>query len=334
MVLDRRAAAGDLVGELGRGEHLRRGQAVLAVDPPALAHADRRAGGDEHRALEAGDAVAQEAEVLVRLAPALQLGGGERVGIGRVDAGDPRHEAHHDALLRRAVDRALQARQAVRALVDRLADQPPQRLLGRHPRDVHAGEPEHRRERLRPPVRRVVRRAGQVADVRVPAGVDHDPRADRPDAALRRELHRVDAAVGVAPGREGEAVQQQPHAGLGGQRLPHALERLRVVGDAGARAVGVRPLEARVLRAEPGDHVVGDAGDHLVRDRARRVERVEGVEDARRRAAEEAEPVHEQRVRPGAGRGDGRGRAGRSGADHEDVDALVASAHLCNYTLI
>ena len=206
--------------------------------------------------------------------------------------------------------------------------------LGAILRHVHAGEPEHRRERLRPPVGRVVGRAGQVADVRVPAGVDHDPRADRPDAALRREPHRVDAAVGVAPGREGEAVQQQPHARLGRQRLPHALERLGVVGDAGARAVGVRPLEARVLRAEPGDHVVGDAGDDLVRDRARRVERVEGVQDARRRAAEEAEPVHEQRLRPGAGRGDGSGRAGGSGAHHQDVDALVVRAHLCNYTLI
>ena len=43
MLLDRRAAARDLIGELRRGQDLVGGQNVLADDPPALAHADRGA---------------------------------------------------------------------------------------------------------------------------------------------------------------------------------------------------------------------------------------------------------------------------------------------------
>ena len=43
VVLDRRAAQRDLVGEAAPAEDVVAGQPVVAVDPPALAHADRRA---------------------------------------------------------------------------------------------------------------------------------------------------------------------------------------------------------------------------------------------------------------------------------------------------
>src|SRR4029077_1797755 len=86
VLLDRRAAAGDLVGELRRREDLLRGQDVLADDPPALAHADRRARREKRSPLVARNALTQEAEVLVRLATALDLGSGELVGVGCIDA--------------------------------------------------------------------------------------------------------------------------------------------------------------------------------------------------------------------------------------------------------
>ena len=74
VVLDRRAAQGDLVGEPAPAEDVLAGQPVVAVDAPALPHPDRGRRGDDDRALEARDAVAQEAVVLEDLAAALDLG--------------------------------------------------------------------------------------------------------------------------------------------------------------------------------------------------------------------------------------------------------------------
>ena len=88
------------------------------------------------------------------------------------------------------------------------------------------------------------------------------------------------------------------------EHVPHALQRLRVVRDARAGAVGVRSLERQPRSAQPRDDLVRDAGDDLARRRSRRVEGVEGVEHGGRRAAEEAEAVDEQRARAAARRRD------------------------------
>ena len=125
---------------------------------------------------------------------------------------------------------------------------------------------------------------------------------------------------------ERERMQQQRHACLAGELVPHALQRLRVVRDARAGAVGVRSLERHAALGQPSDDLVRDARDDLVRRRSRRVEGVEGVEHGGRRAAEEAEAVDEQRAGAAPRRRDGRRRPGRACSDHEHVDVV---AHLC-----
>jgi hypothetical protein len=126
-------------------------------------------------------------------------------------------------------------------------------------------------------------------------------------------------------------VQQHIGPRVDDEPVPDALERLGVVGDAGARAVGVGPLEGGILVAQPRHHLVGDARDHLVGSRAGRVEGVERVQDARRDAAQEAEAIDEQGpgARPRCGdRGD---RSGGPGTDHDDV---IGRAHMCEDILI
>ena len=120
-------------------------------------------------------------------------------------------------------------------------------------------------------------------------------------------------------------MQQRPHAGLARQRLPGALEHLRVEVMPVPAPVGVRALEAGVLGLEAVDDLVGDAADDLGRPLARRVEGVEGVEHARGGAAEEAEAIDQHDVGARPSRRDRRGRARRAGADDEHVAGLTCS---------
>ena len=279
-------------------------------------------------ALVAGDVLAEEPEVLVRLAAALALGRGELVGVGRVDVPDTRHQRHHHALVRRTVHGALDPRQRVATRIPRLAHPLPELLLrhGLGALDVDVRHPEDSRETLHALARRLERRAGERADVRVAARVDDDGRPQPAHAALRGDVDTGDATA-LDRDTEREGVQERPHAGLLRQLVPDALERLGVIGNARAGAVRVRPLEGHSALDQPRDDLVRDAGDDLLGALARRVEGVERVEHRGRRPAEEAKAVDEQRPRTRP-RGRDRGRRpGRARSDDEHVVALFA--HLC-----
>ena len=330
VLLDRRSAPRDLVVELPGGEDLLGRQHVLADDAAALAHADRRARRHEHRTLVSRNALAQEAKVLARLASPLTLGRGKLVGIRRVDFSDARHQRHHHAFVRRAMHGAFDARQRVSSRVARLAHQRPQLLL-RHrlgARDVDVRDAKHRRQALHVVAGRLEGSAGKRADVRVARRVDDHPRADPPHPSLRGGLDLDDPAV-LDGGGEDERVQERRRTRVVDELVPDALQRLRVVRDAGAGAVGVRPLERHPALDQPSDDLVGDARDDLPRRGAGRIERVEGVEHRRRGAPEKPEAVDEQRGRTRACGRDRRRAPRRAGADHEDVDT---SAHLCKST--
>ena len=134
----------------------------------------------------------------------------------------------------------------------------------------------------------LVAEAGLVAEVGVAAGVDVDPAADAlrgppwwPRAAPPRGRRARWRACRKACSRTRTPASR-------GQPLPDDLEVLGVVGDAGPGAVGVGPLDDRPQLAQAGHHVVGDAPGDLERPAARGVEAVEGVQDGRARAAQEA----------------------------------------------
>jgi hypothetical protein len=327
MLFDRRAAPGDLVVEARCGQDLVRSQNVLADDPAALPHADRRARREEGRPFVARHAVPQEAEVLVRLAAAFALGRRQLVRIGRVDLPDTRHQRHHHAVVGRPVHRALDPRQLVAARVAGLAHQRPEPLLRQLLRacDVDVPDAEHGREALHVVPRRLVRGAGQRADIAIAGGIDDDARPQPAHAALRRDVDLGHSAV-VDLHAEDERVQQRSRARLEDELVPDTLQRLGVVRDAGARAVGVRALERHAAFGQTADHVVGDPGHDLPRRRAGGVEGIESVEHGGRSAAEEAETVDEQRCRAGSRGGDRRGAASGAGADDQHVDVV---AHLC-----
>ena len=80
----------------------------------------------------------------------------------------------------------------------------------------------------------------------------------------RRDDDGLDPAVADLDVLE-DRVEQDRDAGLGREPLPGDLEVLGEVGDAGARAVGVRPLHDRPERAQRGHDVVADPADDLAR---------------------------------------------------------------------
>ncbi len=254
--------------------------------------------------------------VLADLAAALDLGAGELLGIGGVDVRDPGHVDERDALVRRAMPRPLDAREAVLAGPRRLGHQGPQLLLGHAAGalDVDVREREQRRQRLdRLPVRgRVVRDAGHRRDVRVAGCIHEHGRLDPALAALVPQPDRAQPPVVVEADARRPGVEQQLDARVLGQPLPEDLERLHVVRDAGARAVRVRTLERGAVCGQPPDDLPAEPADHPTGLLAGRVERVERVEDGGRGAAHEPEPVEQQRPRPEAGRRDRRRRAGRA----------------------
>ncbi len=151
VVLYRRAAECHLVGKAARLEHVGARQLVVTDHASRLAHADRRARPDEHRTLEAGHPVAQEAVVLADLPAALDLGPRQRDRVRRVNVGDARHMDHHHAVERGAVPRPLEPRQVIPAATAACASVPTaQASCLRGALDVDVREPEQRRERLHP----------------------------------------------------------------------------------------------------------------------------------------------------------------------------------------
>ncbi len=165
--------------------------------------------------------------------------------------------------------------------------------------------------------------AGRVDERRAASTVRRPPRVATTSASTRPSRTRASTTVACSRIRAPASLDEP---------LPDDLEVLGEVGDAGPGAVGVRPLDDRAERAQPGDDLVGDPADDLARARARREEAVERVEDRGRCPAEERQRVDEQRPRAAAGRRDGRGRAGRAAADDHDVEGAVGRRQLARPT--
>ena len=212
-----------------------------------LAHADLVAHPAEHRPLVAGHQLAQEAGVLDRLPPPLDLAHGERDGsVGSTS----RTRVMLVAITpgeRRDVDAALPPRQPVAAR-DRLRHQLLQLRLLHLPRSLRV-DVDHReggRQRLRlarlPGL--LVGHPGQRRDVGVARGVDDRLRRDPERPGLRLHDHAPDRGP-LHHGAGDQRVVEQMDAGGEGEFVPEQLQHRRVVGDAGAGAVAVRPLERR-----------------------------------------------------------------------------------------
>ena len=86
----------------------------------------------------ATDGAAQEAQVLHDLAPPLDLGAGQLLGVGGVDVRDPGHVDHHDPVLGGPVPGALDPGEPVAARVGRLAHERPEIKPARAPRRAPA----------------------------------------------------------------------------------------------------------------------------------------------------------------------------------------------------
>ena len=329
VLLDRRPAAGHGVGELPRRQDVVAGQPVRAMDAAALADPDLGGEAAEVGALVAGDAVAQEAAVLERLAPALALRARELLGVGGVDAGDARHVRVHHVGEGRDVGAPLAPGEVVVAAVGRLVHAGPQLGLREGARriDVDVDHPEGGGQRLGGPVGAGVLEGspGTGHHVGVARRVDHGPSLDGAQPLLGGD-HRAGHAVAILQHVDEGDVVQHLHAGLPGQLVPHQLERVGVVGVAGAGAVGVRPLQHHAAPLQAGDDPVGHAAHHLALHAPGREEAVEGVEHHRAGAAEEAVALDQQDVGALLGGGHRRAGAGRSAADHQHV-AGVGQRH-------
>ena len=326
VILDRRAAQGDLVLEPAARQHVVAGEPVVAVDAPALPDPDRRAGRHDHAACKAGHPVTQEPVVLADLASALDLRRGQLLRVRGIHAGDAGHVDERDPRVRGAVPRPLDARQPVAARRRRLAHQPPQLPLrdGRRRVDVHVRHLEQRRERLdRATIAwRIVGHAGHRAHIGVTRRIDDDAGPHPARAALVPETDRGRASIVDLHARH-LRVQEQIHPGVLGQALPEHLEDLGIVGHAGAGAVRVRSLEGDPIGRQPARDLPAEPADHASGLIARRVERIERVENRGRGAAHEREAIHEQDGRAETRRADGGGRPCRARAHDDDVVPVI-----------
>jgi len=320
VILDGRAAAGDGVRELARAEHVGPGQAVRAEDAAAFPHADLRAEAAEHRPLVAGDALDQEAGVLLRLAAALDLGAGELLRVGGVDVRHAGHVGGHHPVERRDVDAAFAAGEGV-AVLDGAGHQRVQLVLpdGAGAGDVDVQQAEGRGQRLHRAVGgALIGHAGCGGDIGVAGGVDHDAGLELHEAALV-DGHHAGHAIAFHEGIDDEGMVEDAYTGGGRQALPDELERLRVVGDALPGAIGVGAQHSLATPQQLIDHQIGDAADDLARLLAGRVEAVERVQHLGADPAHEAVTLHQGDGSPFPRGGDGRRRPGGAAADHQHV---------------
>ena len=219
--------------------------------------------------------------------------------------------------------RAFPARKVVAARRGGVGHQRVELALGEGPSsiEVDVRHPERRRQRLGrlDLARQLVAEAREMAQVGIARGVDHDRPLDLDQPRLRRDRDRADMPV-TDDGRLHEAMQQDADAGVAYERLPGDLEQVGMIGDPGARAVGVRSLEDGAEAPQPGHHVISDPADHLDGIGSGRPEPVERVEDRRARAAQEWELLDQQHRRPAA-RGSQRRRGpGRPRPDDDHIE--------------
>ena len=159
-----------------------------------------------------------------------------------------------------------------------------------------------------------------------PRRVDDDARAEPADAALRRDVDRDDAAL-LDLDAERERVQQQsapPPPPTSSSQTRFSDSGSYVMPVPAPYVFGRSNAMPRSVRRPTTSSGMPD--DDLLRRVARRVEGVEGVEHGRRRAAEKAEAVDEQRRRAGARR---RDRRGRPAEPAPTTSTSTSVAHLC-----
>ena len=243
-----------------------------------------------------------------------ELGRGEVVGIGRVDASRERAPGH---------------------------EHPPGRGGAKAHVGVEGVEAAHPEPQVRRDGDRLEWGAGGDHDVAVAARVDDDARLHDLASALRFEHDRVDVTVGCVRVRA-PRMQTEPRAGRAqeverdiAERL--GIERHGVADDVGRSApdqspappaldrggIGRTPLArfggARVAApSETVDDLLAQPGDHL--GAAAVVEREQQVDQAERREpADESVPLDQQHVGAAASRGHRGGDARAAGSDDEHV---------------
>ena len=297
------------------------------TQPARLADAELRRDLEQVGVLEAGHARAQEAQVVDRLAPALDLAAeSERASVpstaravGVLQLGDV--DAPLAGVLLRPDDRAA-AREAELAgrlgRVHQRGNRPP-RLAGARVVDV-ADAKHQRREEQRAAVLCIgtpakwARSPSPEQSMKVAARI-----AKRPDLVSTRSASMRPLVARDDADREG--MEQQLGAGAEQHRVGGALERRGVVRLRQDLAEDEMRLVQAVERAHALEQLVGDAV-HDAPDRAVHV----GVQAAevgdaggRAHAAEEAVALDQQRARAAPRRRGRRRDAGRPAAEDDDV---------------
>jgi hypothetical protein len=344
VILDGRAAEGDLVVELFGPDDVIAGEAVLAVNTAGFTHPDVDAEGGELGLLVAGDFVAQETDVLDRLNAALDLGGGEEFGVGGVDDGgadfpigrQPGHDRGGHVIHGRDMVAAFLARQLVEAALGGSGHEIMKLFFrdGLAERYVHVDQFEGGGEGLRGiyVAGEFVTDAGEMADVGVARGIDDDLGGVAAQAGLGGDDEGGDEAL-AGFDIEDLGVKQDVHAGSAHEFFPDHLKVFGVIGDTGAGAVGVGAFEPAGIGAKAIHDVLGDTVDHTDGAGAGRVEAVKGVEYSGGSAAEEGQAFEQEHLGAGAAGGDGGGGASGTGADHNHIvggevgDLLGVSVH-------
>ncbi|HOA26547.1 MAG TPA: hypothetical protein PKY27_02050 [Arachnia sp.] len=148
-------------------------------------------------------------------------------------------------------------------------------------------------------------------------GVD-DPRRDDAGRPPAGEDYNAADRVAVEDHRTHPGVQQWADPAVDDPPVPRDLQRLRLVSNAGSRAVGVAAQDGVAgLQHRAGDLPPDAADDALLAPRGE--EAVHGVEHGRGRAAEEPPALDQDRAGAVPGGHDGRSAPGRAAADHGDI---------------
>ena len=239
-------------------------QHVLADEPARLADADLRRDLEQVRRLEAGDARAQEAQVVDGLAAAFDLAGeSERASVP--STAEPsaffscvtltRHSPRGAAAGRSRRGAGSGTRRRASASSISARNRPP-RLAGARVVDVADAKHQGRKSSATVALHR---RAGEVGEVAVARAVDEGRRADGEAAGLGFDEERVDRAALGLHGADRDGVEQQLGAGVEQHRVGRALERGGVVGLRQDLAEDEMRLVEAVERAHPLEQLVGDA---------------------------------------------------------------------------
>ena len=324
VVLDGRAAQGDLVVKLTAAQAVLLGQPVFTIDASRLAHADVMGKPNDFRSLVSGHHVTEEILVNEGLPTPLDLCGGELLGVRRIGVADPHGDGGNTAFLHHRVGATILAWQRVAARLYRLGHLCHQHLLpalSLEAVEIHVGHAERGGQRLcRVDLTRLfVRYACKVAKVCVAAGVDESLAIYPQKASLGVNNNSRNPAVTRRLDATEPGVQEHLNARGKQQPVPHEFEPLGVVGHAGPSAVGVGPKEDVPREIECIDDAIRNAADDLARLVARGEEAVERIKDLRTGPAGKTVSLdeHHQSTRLG---GSDRGAAtGTPGPDDYDL---------------